>query len=280
MQRDLSARLESLERELAAIREDLASSRGAEGGGVGWRSRMRFLLVAAGVLGIAVTGVATGATGDPLKEGSRNPATGFASAETKLLSQNAAGYTARLANNQAGDGGALISTCRSTIANEPCFFGANTTTGRAFQFLSGGTEVGRIESTVANAKPFTTNATGVATGLNADKVDGQDASALLGARAYAYVNQGTTPSFNAAKTKGFTSVNYSGAAGGYCLTPAAGIDPATSVLTASADFGSTALPDPDAHYHVGFNCGSGQFQVVTTAGGTPSNSVSFTVAVP
>ncbi len=35
---------------------------------------------------------------------------------------------------------------------------------------------GRIQTKDANGVPFTTNATGVATGLNADKVDGKDAT--------------------------------------------------------------------------------------------------------
>jgi hypothetical protein len=41
--------------------------------------------------------------------------------------------------------------------------------------------VGRIESTNSSAAPFTTNATGVATGLNADKVDGKSADDIVAA---------------------------------------------------------------------------------------------------
>ena len=52
----------------------------------------------------------------------------------------------------------------------------NLADGRAFEFSSnGGTEVGRITSGNTKAAPFTTNATGVATGLNADQVDGKNA---------------------------------------------------------------------------------------------------------
>jgi hypothetical protein len=54
-------------------------------------------------------------------------------------------------------------------------------TGLAFEFASDGTTGGAI--TVGNggdaAKPFTTNATGVASGLNADRVDGKDASDIV-----------------------------------------------------------------------------------------------------
>ena len=38
--------------------------------------------------------------------------------------------------------------------------------------------MGRIESGNSTAAPFTTNAGGVATGLNADKVDGKDAATI------------------------------------------------------------------------------------------------------
>jgi hypothetical protein len=55
---------------------------------------------------------------------------------------------------------------------------SNLAAGRAFEFNSNsGTEVGQITGP-ATAAPFTTTATGVATGLNADKVDGKDATDL------------------------------------------------------------------------------------------------------
>jgi hypothetical protein len=55
---------------------------------------------------------------------------------------------------------------------------SNLADGRAFEFnANGGTEVGAITGPAA-AAPFTTTATGVATGLNADKVDGKDATEL------------------------------------------------------------------------------------------------------
>jgi hypothetical protein len=55
---------------------------------------------------------------------------------------------------------------------------SNLAAGRAFEFnTNSGTEVGQITGP-ATAAPFTTTATGVATGLNADKVDGKDATDL------------------------------------------------------------------------------------------------------
>ena len=119
-----------------------------------------------------MTGVATGVTGDALKEGLRNPSSGAASAQTELVSSNAVGYTARLVNINEGDGGALATGCRATVANEPCLTLWNLRTGRAFDITTAGNEAGRITTATASGKPFTTNATGVATGLNADQVDG------------------------------------------------------------------------------------------------------------
>jgi hypothetical protein len=67
-------------------------------------------------------------------------------------------------------------------AVEPCVRANNLSTGLAFEFkTTHGTSAGSI--TVGgggdNAKPFTTNATGVATGLNADRVDSKSADDIV-----------------------------------------------------------------------------------------------------
>jgi hypothetical protein len=55
----------------------------------------------------------------------------------------------------------------------------NLEKGRAFEFATDGAEGGQITAAGGdNAKPFTTNATGVATGLNADRVDSKSAGDL------------------------------------------------------------------------------------------------------
>ena len=65
--------------------------------------------------------------------------------------------------------------------NEPCVRASNLADGRAFEFnANGGTEVGAITGP-ATAAPFTTNAKGVATGLNADQVDGKSADEIVAA---------------------------------------------------------------------------------------------------
>jgi len=133
-------------------------------------------------LGIAPFGIA--ATGDALREGTRN---GTATKETEIISNNATGYTTRQSNKSTAGGGAIYG-CRSTaggsLANppkNPCIRANNLANGFAFEFNAvGGESAGTI--TVGNGgdgkKPFTTNATGVATGLNADRVDGVEAAAL------------------------------------------------------------------------------------------------------
>ena len=104
--------------------------------------------------------------------------------ETEIIA-NVSTYGTRQSNKSTNGGGAVYG-CRSGAGgtpkgNEPCIRANNLASGLAFEFNStnaAATQVGSITATNANAAPFTTNATGVATGLNADKVDGKDASDL------------------------------------------------------------------------------------------------------
>ena len=105
-----------------------------------------------------------------LREGKRNPASGGARHETELISK-AKTYGTRQSNIRNGDGGGAIYGCRSKAGNEPCVRSNNLSTGRAFEFETNGSEAGRIQSKGTDARPFTTNAGGVATGLNSDRVD-------------------------------------------------------------------------------------------------------------
>ena len=195
-------RVEALERKVRALERALALGR-PEKSAREWRRKLRYLVGASVLLALTITGVATGITGATLKEGVRNPSSGYASAETQLLSNNASGYTVRFSNFNVGDGGAQASACRSAIANESCLAVSNLNTGRAFDFYSVGSEAGRIQTGDASGKPFTTNATGVATGLNADKVDGLDAAELQGGgkvepvRYAANIGAGLSTVFNA-----------------------------------------------------------------------------------
>ncbi|MDA0183724.1 hypothetical protein OJ997_25675 [Solirubrobacter phytolaccae] len=147
-------------------------------------TRVRHVVIASTilVLGIAPLGVA--ATGDALREGARN---GTATKETEIISNNATGYTTRQSNKSTSGGGAIYG-CRSTAGGStatppknPCIRANNLSTGFAFEFNAVGAESAGSITVGAGGdtkKPFTTNATGVATGLNADRVDGADAASL------------------------------------------------------------------------------------------------------
>jgi hypothetical protein len=139
------------------------------------RGQRRYLIAALGLAILVGAPFAVGATGDPIKEGVRNPpgaGTG-ASAETAIIGKHG-GFVTRQSNINQGDGGSAIYGCRSTPSNEPCINAVNLLAGRSFLFETAGSEGGRIEADGPDAKPFTTNAREVATGLNADEVDGAD----------------------------------------------------------------------------------------------------------
>ena len=117
--------------------------------------------------------------GRPVLGGSRNPSSNESlaySRETQIIANNAT-YGTRQSNKSTSGGGAIYG-CRARTGTKACLRASNLSNGRAFSFAtSSGTEVGRIEGPTA-AAPFTTTATGVATGLNADKVDGKDAATI------------------------------------------------------------------------------------------------------
>src|SRR3954451_1756937 len=131
------------------------------------------------------------AAGDPIRAEVRNGTTGK---ETEIIGKfNATtgtkgGYVPRQSNTQTGAkaGGGAIYGCRgaaggTAAGSAPCVRSVNLAAGFAFEFTTEGGVAGLIavgDGKTANpaAKPFTTNATGVATGLNADQVDGKSAT--------------------------------------------------------------------------------------------------------
>lgn len=141
----------------------------------------RSVLAAALILAIAIPSVAVAfGEGDFLRLGKRNPSangTLAVTTETEIIADSAT-YGTRQSNKRDGDGGGAIYGCRSTIGNEPCIRASNLKGGRAFEFATAGKEAGRITTGDAAGAPFTTNATGVATGLNADRVDGREGAEL------------------------------------------------------------------------------------------------------
>lgn len=152
-------------------------------------SRGPWILVSAIALALLVTPFAFAfGEGKPILGGKRSPSQDERKAytsETQIIA-NVKTYGTRQSNKSATGGGAIYG-CRSGAGgtekgNAPCVRASNLANGRAFEFSGGNTtEVGRITSSNTNAAPFTTNATGVATGLNADKVDGKSADEIVAA---------------------------------------------------------------------------------------------------
>jgi hypothetical protein len=133
----------------------------------------RYVLGAALILALLVSPFAVATTGNVLREGKRNPSNGSASKETEIIASNKT-YGTRQSNVKNGNGGGAIYGCRSNPGREPCIRANNLKNGRAFEFETDGAEGGSIEANAPGARPFTTNATGVATGLNSDRLDGLD----------------------------------------------------------------------------------------------------------
>jgi len=119
--------------------------------------------------------------------GKRNPRSGSFNAETQVIASNST-WGMRYSNRAVGGGGGLLFGCRSAPGGTPqkhypCARSRNVADGLAFEFLTGGSLVGTITAGKGgdNTKPFTTNATGVATGLNAERVGSQTPAQLTNA---------------------------------------------------------------------------------------------------
>ena len=142
---------------------------------------LRYILVGALALAIGIPSVAAGfGEGRSLLLGKRNPSPSASRAvtkETEIIASTST-YGTRQSNKKDGDGGGAIYGCRSATGKEPCIRANNLKGGRAFEFVTTGKETGRIEVGDPTGAPLTTNATGVATGFNADKVDGKDGTEL------------------------------------------------------------------------------------------------------
>jgi len=142
--------------------------------------------------------LAIAGTGDNIREGVRNPSGGgAASKETQIIARTAKdSYGTRQSN--LGAGGGAIYGCRSSLdassaaaigdpeKSTPCVRVNNLRGGKAFDFqtntgrLIGVLQAGQNLTTPKPAvAPFITNATGVAVGLNADRVDGLNAADII-----------------------------------------------------------------------------------------------------
>ncbi len=210
--------------------------------------RTRSVLLATGLLVLGITSFGIAASGDTLREGQRN---GTTTRETEIVSNIRAttdrkgGYATRQSNLSSSGGGAVYG-CRSRTGTSdsnppqnPCVRANNLETGLAFEFFATkGSQVGLISVGAGgdDKRPFTTNATGVATGLNADRVDGAgleqiqaDAAARASAARTRYVlvnEQGTIEE----QSGGFTVVSRPGINGQPPSNPNIYIDAGTTLV--------------------------------------------------
>jgi hypothetical protein len=145
-------------------------------------------LASAVLIGLIGASIAVGANeGNPLRGGARNPSANQSleyQAETEIIADTSTYGTRQ--SNKSNNGGGAIYGCRAEAGgtpahNEPCIRANNLSSGLAFEFDSNGLIAGTITTSKPGdtSKPFTTNATGVATGLNADRVDGKDAADIV-----------------------------------------------------------------------------------------------------
>lgn len=147
-----------------------------------------WILISVALAALVIAPFASGAIssdGLPIIGGKRSPSINPSQAytsETQIIA-NTSTYGTRQSNKSDTGGGAIYG-CRAKEGgtdkgSQACIRSSNLAGGRAFEFAtSGGPEVGRITSANPVSAPFTTNATGVATGLNSDKVDGKNADDL------------------------------------------------------------------------------------------------------
>jgi len=186
----------------------------------------RAAIVCSLILAIGVPSVAMGfGEGRNLLLGKRNPSNNSSlalSTETEIIANNST-YGTRQSNKKDGDGGGAIYGCRSSAGNEPCVKAANLKGGRAFEFTTVGPEGGFIQTGNPAGAPFSTNATGVAKGLNADRVDGKEATDFAAATDLKATNDAIAAGFLTAQVAGDGAVTTANSRGAVSATVAGAV---------------------------------------------------------
>jgi len=111
--------------------------------------------------------------GQPVRGGIKNPPRGGYYRTTQIWAENSSWGTRQ---SNLGSGGAAIYGCRSKTGGLPCLDADNLKGGLAFTFITTGSTGGSITVGNSGDAPFTTNGHGVATGLNANYLQGKQAS--------------------------------------------------------------------------------------------------------
>jgi hypothetical protein len=220
---------------------------------------MKAILICALVLAVGVPAVALGAgEGRSLLGGKRNPTGGNLTRETQIISRNGT-YSTRQSN--LGEGGGAIYGCRADAGNaEPCVRANNLSTGRAFEYETGGREAGEILVKDTAGVPFVTNATGKVANLNADRLDDKDSADFAASADLLFAAVSATGVLGG--NKGATSASRAGDA----TTVTFGRDVSKCSYTAAAN--GTA-PEPLAVQSAGAT-GTAANQVVVTEAGAPA----------
>jgi hypothetical protein len=132
------------------------------------------------VVGVVAAPFALGSgDGTTLRGGARNPTsnTGLSySGETQIIATNSS-FGTRQSNK--GTGGGAIYGCRSAGGGNACIVADNLNSGNAFEFIGSGKVGGSIILSNKSGAPLTTNATGVATGFNANYLEGRQAKEFI-----------------------------------------------------------------------------------------------------
>jgi len=221
--------------------------------------RVITVLAAAGVSAAIAAPMAVGANeGKELKGGQRN---GTFSSETRVIANNSVFGTRQ--SNLGGGGGAIYG-CRAATGAEGCIEASNLSNGQAFNFRFRGDLGGKITTLLANkdaARPFTTNATGVATGLNADRVDGKDAQQIVDEAKAGTKTTVVTAQGALANQRGFTAAARE-SEGRYLVTADSDISKCVPQVTV---YGSDATPGSNATVEP---VGATQIRIRTQSSGT------------
>ena len=221
------------------------------------------------ILALLVAPFALAADGDPMRAGGRTTFTSI----TRVLGDSST-YATQQSNLRNGDGGAARYGCRSSAANEFCLLSKNTGGGGSFRFTSANSQLGGVidvdppqGKTARDAKPFTTNATGVATGLNADEVDGMSADDIVKAAkgaAPTYAHVGADGKTDSNRTSGVTDTNLvHTTVGVYCFTGLK-TQPQTANVTLDAVPGETSVDTTTSAPGAACNNASGIQLIVRT----------------
>lgn len=99
----------------------------------------KYVALAAALLAIGITPLATAKNGDVVRAGGRTAST----KETRIIGDSST-YATRQSNPKLGDGGSAAYGCRANPEDESCLFVFNVRDGRAFEFRSRGPEAGRL----------------------------------------------------------------------------------------------------------------------------------------